>query len=207
MSREDALVKRIFAGQTNPYTGRPVESVQDYMDYENRAREEALEEAGISKEQFDEMIRNTPVMQEARALVQRQEAREAQAIHDQAMAEVDRGVQAIREMNPSIKSLADIAEMDTFPTFDRLVRQGYALDDAYKLANMDAIINDRVGQAEQRVRNNQSSKSHLRSHQGQADGDGIVVPKEVAAAYRQMIPGITDEEIIKDYAKNNGGVS
>lgn len=205
-SREDALIKRIFQGQENPYTGRPVETVQDYLEYEQRAQEDALKEAGISKEQLNEMISNAPVMQEARAFVQRQEMLQAQAEHDMAMAEIDRGVKAIMDINPEIKSLADIAEMETFPVFDRLVKQGYALEDAYKIANMDDIINASIGRAEQKVRNSQASKSHLRSHQGVSGGENIVVPKDVAAAYREMIPGITDDEIIKDYAKNNGGV-
>ena len=49
-------------------------------------------------------------------------------------------IRRISELDPAVKTLADIAGMDTFPQFDALVRSGVPLDVAYKAVNFERRV-------------------------------------------------------------------
>lgn len=79
-------------------------------------------------------------------------------------------LKAISAIDPQVTSLEDITKMETFGQFDAMVRQGYSLVDAYKLANFDSLAAKRAGAARQRVLNQTAGKAHLQPTPGKESG-------------------------------------
>lgn len=154
------------------------------------------EETGLPAETFkpvlEAMMKNNPDVIEARRLVNESKMAESKRAFDEQIA-------AIGKINSEIKSFDDLLKMPTFGEFDEMVRvKGYSMVDAYKLANIDTIGLDNANVARANVLNNINSKAHLMGNQG-GGGALAVVPPDVVAMYREFNPGISDEEISKDY--------
>lgn len=195
---KDAIVARAYGGQVNPYTGMPITTEAELKAYQaayqQEQQQQAMAQAGLSPELLNQMIEQTPAVQQAKAVV----AQQQQVLGQQLLSEQ---IKAISALDPSVQSLADISKMETFGQFDTMVKQGYSLVDAYKLANFDALAAKRAGAARQRAINQTAGKAHLKSTQGKESGQAVVVPPDVRAMYREMNPGISDKEIAKHYAK------
>lgn len=195
---KDALVAQAYGGQTNPYTGRPINNEAELrlyqQAYQAEQQQQAMAAAGLSPQMLNQMIEQTPAVQQAKAMV----AQQQQVLGQQALNEQ---IKAISALDPDIKGLEDISKMETFGQFDALVRQGYALVDAYKLANFDTLAAKRAGAARQRALNQTAGKAHLQPTHGKAGGQAVTVPPDVRAMYREMNPGISDKEIARHYAK------
>lgn len=154
------------------------------------------EETGLSAEAFkpllNDALRNNPDIIEAKRIAEQNRIAESRKIFESQMAE-------IKKLDGSINSIEDIKAMPQFNEFDNLVRRGYSLTDAYKLVNFDKLSSAKNESIRQATVNNIESKSHLAGNKGGA-GSGVVVPRDVADMYREFNPGITDEEIYKDYS-------
>ena len=192
---KDALVAQAYAGQVNPYTGRPITTEAELKAYQTAYREEQLQAAGITPDVLQQMIESNPAVQQAKMLA----AQQQQMMGQQIMSEQ---LKAISAIDPQVTSLEDITKMETFGQFDAMVRQGYSLVDAYKLANFDSLAAKRAGAARQRVLNQTAGKAHLQPTPGKESGQAVVVPPEIRAMYKEMNPGISDKEIAKHYARS-----
>lgn len=191
---KDALVAQAYAGQVNPYTGRPITTEAELKAYQEAYRQEQLQQAGITPDVLQRMIESNPAVQQAKAIA----AQHSQILGQQLLSEQ---LKAISALAPEIKGLEDISKMETFGQFDAMVKQGYSLVDAYKLANFDALAAKRAGAARQRALNQTAAKAHLQPTQGKEGGQAVVVPPDVRALYQEMMPGISDKEIARHYAK------
>ena len=192
---KDALVAQAYAGQVNPYTGRPLTTEAELKAYQTAYREEQLQAAGITPDVLQQMIESNPAVQQAKMLA----AQQQQMMGQQIMSEQ---LKAISAIDPQVTSLEDITKMETFEQFDAMVRQGYSLVDAYKLANFDTLAAKRAAAAKQRTLNQTAGKAHLQPTQGKESGQAVIVPPEIREMYREMNPGISDKEIAKHYAKS-----
>nr|DAS96013.1 MAG TPA: hypothetical protein [Caudoviricetes sp.] len=192
---KDALVAQAYAGQVNPYTGRPITTEAELKAYQTAYREEQLQAAGITPDVLQQMIESNPAVQQAKMLA----AQQQQMMGQQIMSEQ---LKAISAIDPQVTSLEDITKMETFEQFDAMVRQGYSLVDAYKLANFDTLAAKRAAAAKQRTLNQTAGKAHLQPTQGKESGQAVIVPPEIREMYREMNPGISDKEIAKHYAKS-----
>lgn len=141
------------------------------------------------------MIESNHAVQQAKMLA----AQQQQMMGQQIMSEQ---LKAISAIDPQVTSLEDITKMETFEQFDAMVRQGYSLVDAYKLANFDTLAAKRAAAAKQRTLNQTAGKAHLQPTQGKESGQAVIVPPEIREMYREMNPGISDKEIAKHYAKS-----
>ena len=108
----------------------------------------------------------------------------------------------IGKLDPKIKSVEDLTRMPNYEQFRAKVRAGNNFLDAYKLVNMDRLMAQAADLARRQNANNQAGKEHLSATAIHGRG-AVSVPKEVAQAYRKLIPGITSEEIQKHYSKFN----
>mgnify|MGYP001750559190 CR=1 FL=1 len=192
---KDALVAQAYAGQVNPYTGKPITTEAELKAYQSAYREEQLQAAGITPDVLQQMIESNPAVQQAKMLA----AHQQQMMGQQIMSEQ---LKAISAIDPQVTSLEDITKMETFGQFDAMVRQGYSLVDAYKLANFDTLAAKRAAAAKQRALNQTAGKAHLQPTQGKESGQAVVVPPEIRAMYKEMNPGISDKEIAKHYVKS-----
>ena len=105
----------------------------------------------------------------------------------------------ISELDPEVKSLEDLTHTERYGQLYALVRRGYTLLDAYKLANFDRLTRRAELAAAQRYRNALDGVRHLTATQTR--GAGCPVPADVAAQYRALNPGISDGEIARHYQR------
>lgn len=168
---------------------------------ETKRVEEYKQKYGIDpnavKPLVDDAVNNHPAVQAARQA-------EAQAKLAAGRKALDDAVLEIGKLDDRIKSFEDLPKMDNYEMFDDMVRnRGYRMVDAYKLANMDRLQAKRAAAASQETRNSINSRSHLKQTGGDTGGNAVVVPADVMAAYRAIIPNATDAEIRKHWAANN----
>lgn len=89
-------------------------------------------------------------------------------------------IRRISELDPTVKTLADIAGMDTFPQFDALVRSGVPLDVAYKAVNFERLARGQAAAARQAAINAARGKGHLAPAGGEGPAPGGLTEEEYA---------------------------
>ena len=204
-ARIDQVYADMFRGQTNPYTGRPITSEAEFRAYEaekaRRNREGQLERAGVQPDAIrqivDESLQPMKMQMERIRLNNIQER--ARIATQKAEAAIQSAMKNITAMDPTIKTMEDIAAMPTAQRFNQLVRMGNSLEDAFWLANREALVEKRVAAAKTAARTQAAGKRHL-DPVGAADGrEAVRVPEGVRDAYRRIMPNATDEEIQREY--------
>lgn len=203
-ARVDKIYADMFQGQTDPFTGKSITTEAEYRAYQtNKQRqdqEKAMQEAGIKPDVIagiiDQRVAQHPAVVAAQQAAQAARNQQAMAAEQQAQSAVAAEMQKITAIDPTIKSLEDIAKMPTAGDFNRYVQMGNTLEDAFFLANRKGIEQRRLAAAKQTAINQTRSKQGLFSGAGEgAAGDGV--PAEQVEAYRQIMPDATDEEIAK----------
>lgn len=194
------------SGLKNPYTGQPITSKAEYDAYKERfdaeRREQLMRGAGMSGEEFDRFVQDLPEVRRAREAQEAAERAQREAREAAARVRLDEQLREISAIDPSVKSLADLAKMPTYPRFYELVQRGNTLTDAFRLANFDALAQRSAAGARQAAVNAARSKEHL--EQTKTRGTGAVsVPADVREQYRLFNPDATDEEIQKHYQKSH----
>ena len=81
-----------------------------------------------------------------------------------------------------------------------MVKKGYDLLDAYKLANFDAVQKATADSTRQAAMNAAAGKSHMSTTTARGAG-AVSVPSDVADIYRVFESDVTDAEIQRHYAK------
>ncbi len=114
-----------------------------------------------------------PVVQQAMQLVQRARRSEGERV-------LNSQIRRISELDPTVKTLADIAGMDTFPQFDALVRSGVPLDVAYKAVNFERLARGQAAAARQAAINAARGKGHLAPAGGEGPAPGGLTEEEYA---------------------------
>ena len=163
-----------------------------------------LKRGNLTQEDLQTAVEQSPVfraMQEKLAAGEQAAAKQNQQQFEQSV-EVE--LAQIQKINPKIKSLADILSMDTGKKWAELVQNnGMSYLDAYRLANMDALIEQGQKAAAAGDQMRSKGKSHLQPVNPRGQG-GVEVPKRVKELYRMGRPNMTDAEIEADYRKRTG---
>ena len=193
-AEKDALVQRIYQGQVNPYTGRPITSEKDLNEYEQQYQADQLRQSGIDANVLNRMIENNPVVQQARQMTARMQQEEGQRAMQQQIDEISK-------IDPSVTDFNSLVSHPNFQQFNARVMQGYSMVDAFKLANYDQITAKKAAAAKQAALNSVNGKNHLNPTKGAGSGEDIVVPEETMAMYRMAFKGWTNQQIIDDYKK------
>lgn len=136
----DEEYKQLYAGQVNPYTGKPIESKADYLEYQRQhALHQMAEQSGVSVQEqeatLQQMLRGLPDYQQAV-----EEAQKAKALADKLLSEtiqkkMEEDLAAIKKYNPkeTAESLDDLG-----PTYAKCISLGM---DA--LAAYDVVLKER----------------------------------------------------------------
>ena len=90
--------------------------------------------------------------------------------------------------------------METYPKLYEMVKKGYSIVDAYKLANYDTLTTKAAAASRQAAVNAVQSKQHLSKTKPRGDGS-VSVPDSVLEEYRVLNPGATKEDIQKHYQR------
>ena len=193
----------------NPYTGHPITTRAEYEAYRERfeadQKAKLMEKAGITQEEFQAFVQGLPEVRAARQAKAEAEAAARQAREQEAKARVDEQLRQIQAIDPTVKELGDLAKLDTYPKLYDMVKRGYSILDAYRLANYDTLTQRAAEASRKAAINSVQSKQHLKATESRGGG-AIPVPDSVLEEYRVLNPGATKEEIQKhyqSYMKNN----
>lgn len=158
----------------------------------------------MTEEEFGRFIQELPEVRQSQQAREAAEKAARDAREAAARVKVDEQLREITALDPSVKSLADLSKMPTYPQFYELVRRGNTLTDAFRLANFDALAQRAAAGARQAAVNNARSKEHLAETKTRGGG-AVSVPADVREQYKFFNPDATDEEIQKHYQKYHKG--
>ena len=205
--RRDQIFAEMFAGQTNPYTGKPITTEAEFRAYqaEKASREQAqqLQQAGIQPETIRGIVDQQlgPVREQLmRAQMQAAQER-ARAVNQQAQEAIGAFVKGLSAEWPEIKSMDDIAAMPTAEEFNGYVQMGLSLDKAFYLANRKEIEARKIAAAKTAAIHGVAGKQHLNPVPAGGGSEPVEVPADMRDAYLEMMPGATDAEIKAAYTK------
>ena len=206
IAAERRSVSELFAqmGIINPYTGKPIASMEEWNSYrqqhEQQQKRDFMAAHNMDEAQYNQMVSSLPEVREARIAAERAKLAERSAADARAKTMMEEQLREISKLDPEIKSAADLMKSESYPEIYQMVKKGYNLYDAYRLANYGKLTQKASATARQQVLNNQAGKEHL--IQTAQRGTGIdMVPPDVRQQYRMLNPGMSDAEIIKSYTK------
>lgn len=211
----------------NPYTGRVIQSPQDFFEYKRQFAEEqqrherqqqynadndiyeAIQNGTASRAQFDKYIkeqivnslRDNPDIRAAREAALRIQQEEQRARIESGKERVQKDLDALNKeySNCKFKKADEInGKMADY------MRMGLSVADAYYLTNRESIAQAQMAGVRQATINQANGKGHLKSVSGGTNGD-VIVPDDIAKEYRNFFPDWTDKMIAEDYKKRNGG--
>lgn len=195
----DLVYAQRFKGLTNPKTGQPILSERDYFNaldaQEQMATEQMLKEKGLSTDFLDKMIANNPTVRQAQEILMQTQKVEAERQIQAEIAEISK-------IDPSIKSVGDLASASNFGEIMGLVtNMGLTVLQAYKIVNFDSIGSKKADAVRQAAINQAKSKEHLEtSNSVSVKGDSMVdIPRDRLAFWRECYPGLSDAELKAKY--------
>lgn len=194
----DKMVAEEFGNYTNPLTGKPVSSAQEYFETLRAMRSakvrQQVEQAGFDSSAIDELIEHNPTVMQAKQVMARQQAMEQYRALEEEVAK-------IHAIDPSINTPEDLKNIENFAEFDDYFQRGYSIYDAYRLANFDKIRKTDFAAAKQSAINQAKSTSHLESTNGlSAVGKELVdIPRNELATWRSYYPELSAKELKAKY--------
>ena len=204
-ARVDKVFADMFKGQLSPYTGKPITTEAEFREYEaerNRRQQEAqLQKAGIDPKTIQGMVDQqlAPFRQQMEAAQLSAIQERARMVNARAEAAIGAALQKITAMDPEVKTLEDIAKMPTADKFNDYVQKGIGMEDAFYLANRQAIDARRMAAARTATQNQMAGKGHLNPVGGVSGKTPVQVSKAEMDAYRAFMPDATDAEIQAAY--------
>ena len=177
-------------GVTHPVTGKPITNVFEYWDalraQQQQSTEEELQSKGVDPALIKRLVASDPtVIQANQVMRQMQDA--------QATLQVQRDIEEIKKLDPSIKGAEDLQ-----PYSQELVEYCQAhnttLADAYKV-----LLWQPGKSARQQAINEMRGKSHLpgASSGVATDNDDVEVPSDIMASWKAE--GKTEKQIKELY--------
>ena len=201
-SQVDNYYATKFAGYTNPLTNQPIRSEQDYRNaldaQEIVAQRQELQEKGIDPDMLSQIVsrqvENNPVVRQAQAVMQ-------DTINKQSNQMITEDIKEIMRIDPNVKSIDDIAKLPNVSQILSLTQTGMRFSDAYKVANMDSLINNKAGAAKQAAINNMKGTQHLNATNNiNANNDSSVdIPSSELTNWQDAYPNLSMAELKKKY--------
>jgi len=116
----------------------------------------------------------------------------------QETLELQESLQRIRQMDPAIRSAADLMQMEQAEAFRAYLQRGNSMEDAFFLANRSRLLQQVRDAAGQEMRNRITAKEHLTATASRGSG-AVRIPREELALYRELNPGASEAEIQRHY--------
>ena len=186
----------------NPYTGRPIQSPEEFFAYKRQYNAELVQHKkqqttqnifdGIrngtaTAEDFDRyvqgLINNSPNMQASRAM-----AVKMQQLERQAQVESGRARMQVEDIKDS--GIVDY------------LKRGLSIADAYYLTHRTEITEAQKAGVRQAAVNQANGKKHLQTTADNSKGEEYI-PDDVFAEYKHFFPEWDDKKIIADYKRRH----
>ena len=192
----DALFAAQFGSYVNPVTNQPIHSAKDYIEAwkakQQLEREEQLKAQGVDMNLVNELIENSPQMQELKQI--RDEFNRQRTIQA-----IDADVAELSKLDPNIKDINSVPK----EVLEHAQRNKYTLTLAYKDLYFGKVSAQQTASIQQRTINQIAGKAHLAPVVGSAQNENLVdIPAENLASWRRLYPDLSDAELKKKY--NNG---
>lgn len=154
----------------------------------------------VKRQRKQRMAAGTMNEADVQYIVQEQLNRQAQppasGISAEDRAEMDRQLAQIARMDPNMKDLGAILGSEIGPAFRQYIGSGDDFVTAfYKAGQLKAAAAQQAAAAEKAKA---ASKGHLNPTRQQGDG-ALPVPPDEMALFRELMPGVSAEEIQKYY--------
>lgn len=194
------------AGLKNTFTGEAITNMAEFtawkQAFDDAQRQKALKSGKLTPEVLDDAISRHPLIRKAQAVIDQAEETQRQQQEAADKARIDDELRQISQLDPGIKTVADILALPTASAFRSHIARGYTLLDAYRLANFDRLTASRAAAAKQEALNNARGKDHLGTV-GNGRGAGAEsVPPDQMRMFRMMMPEATDAQIQAWYNKH-----
>lgn len=197
------LIKRMHI--KNPFGAGEIETPEDYEKYAEQSAEEQKREllvrSGMNEADFDRIVNDLPQVRAAQKAMEQAKTAENAANAEKAKLAMQEELSKITAISPEIQSMQDLGKIQNYGQFYDMVKRGYSMSDAYKIAEFDRIQEKRAAQSRQQAFNAAQSKEHLAATKTRGHG-AVSVPKDVREMYRAIMPGITDAEIQSHYGRS-----
>ena len=200
-ARLDAQFAAQFGNYTNPITGEPIRSAQDYFDALTAQRQMAeankqMQEQGtITPELINQMVESSPLGRQVQQVLAHQQEMEQFQMIDNELA-------IIHEIDPSITTASDLANVENFAEIESYWKRGYTISDAFKLANFGKVSKQSIDAVKQSAINQAKSKSHLTSTQSVTDEAGkelVDIPQDELRYWKECYPDLSMKELKAKY--------
>lgn len=191
----DNLYASQFGQYTNPETGAPIRSAQDYLDAMSAQQriqaKEQLKQNNIDPEIVDRLIANSPIVKQAEAAT----AELNQFRVRQQMTEDLHKILAIDNSFSSVEELMQSPVMNDVVSFIE-THPGIRADEAYKIVNFDRLSSSKGEAAKQAAINQVKGKNHLATGAAvNVDESAEDIPASQLEMYKEAFPGKTIKEI------------
>lgn len=205
--RVDGVFAAIFGSQTDPATGKPIDSEAGYYRYVEQARaqqaQQKLTAAGVDPAMIEQLVeaKMAPLTRAEQLRKANDMAAQAKAYSERAEAAITAGVENIRKAyGADVRSIEDIVAMPTGARFAELIRKGISIEDAYFLANRESLQATQAKSAYRKGAEAALGTGHLATAKSTGTETPYVATAEERREYRAFLPDATDEEINKAYA-------
>lgn len=179
------------------------EAVEQERTHARRDMEQVLQDAGLRNPADGTPIASLEQYRAWKQAPQEQPAPVSQP--NPAMeAQVEAELAQIRQLNPNIRTVADLLTMPRAREFYQMVKRGNSFLDAYKLAHYDQLAQRTAAAARQQAHNLARSKGHLIAAAQRGRG-GASVPVEEMNLFRAFNPQVSETAIQNYYNQYQGG--
>lgn len=203
MERLDAQVAAQFGNYTNPLTGEPVRSVQGYFDALNaqkqmaEAQKQMQEQGALTPELINQMVESSPLGRQVQQVLAHQQEMEQFQMIDNELA-------IIHEIDPSITTASDLANVENFAEIESYWKRGYTISDAFKLANFGKVSKQSIDAIKQSAINQAKSTSHLQATTSISDDTGkdmVDIPADELVFWKECYPELSMKQLKEKYNK------
>lgn len=184
-NRIDAEYTRRFGNYMNPITHKPIRSQKDYLDaldaQEQLKAENEMRERGIDPNLLNTLVENSPIMREAKAVI------EANKV-EQVKNEINSQIAELSQLDASITSF------DKVPAnvVEKAMKMHVSLADAYKMINYGKVTSATHDAIVQNTVNQVKGKSHLTPITGVTNTDNSVeIPQNLRGMWEEAFPDKT----------------
>lgn len=210
---QNAAIAARFSGRINPLTNQPIRSVDDLLAYQDAqeqlraqrtssAIKQQMQAKGLDPNLLEAAIAGSPMMLQAQQAMNALKAAQEQQAIQEGERLFDEQLKRINKLDSTITSLDDLQKLEGFEDFDRRVRSGYALDDAFVLTWRDRLESRKAEAAKQAAINATRSKEHLTTT-GAAAGSAMEkeIPSGELATWKNSFPDETPAQLRARYNK------
>ena len=196
MDEVDALFAGAFGDYVNPATNQHIRTARDYIEAikakEQMEREEKLKAQGVDMNLVNDLIENSPQMQELKQI--RDEFNRQRTIQA-----IDADVAELSKLDPNIKDINSVPN----EVLEHAKKNHYTLTLAYKDLYFGKVSEQQAASIQQRTINQIAGKAHLAPVNGVAQNDGLVdIPAEQYATWKAGFPNLSEAELRKKYNRS-----